>query len=55
MNTLRQEQITDKRIQFFLPNITASHTGMATTNLLMALGSKLNQEIITTNEFNPRK
>src|SRR5690606_32962892 len=37
----------------FLPNITASHTGMTTTNPLMAFGSKLNQEILTQNDFNP--
>ena len=37
----------------FLPNITASHTGMATTNPLMAFGSKLNQEILTPSDFNP--
>ncbi len=36
-----------------LPNITASHTGLATTNPLMAFGSKLNQEILTQNDFNP--
>jgi len=37
----------------FLPNITASHTGFTTTNPLMAFGSKLNQEILTQNDFNP--
>lgn len=37
----------------FLPNITASHTAMATTNPLMAFGSKLNQEILMQNDFNP--
>src|SRR5690606_8399667 len=37
----------------FLPNITASHTGMTTTNPLMAFGSKLNQEILTQNDLNP--
>jgi outer membrane protein TolC len=37
----------------FLPNITASHTGFATTNPLMAFGSKLNQEILTPSDFNP--
>ena len=29
----------------FLPNISASYTGISTTNPLMAFGSKLNQEI----------
>ncbi|MBF8150511.1 TolC family protein [Winogradskyella sp. F6397] len=37
----------------FLPNITASHTAMATTNPLMAFGSKLNQGILTQNDFSP--
>jgi len=37
----------------FLPNITVSHTGIATTNPLMAFGSKLNQEILTQSDFNP--
>ena len=37
----------------FLPNITASYTGMATTNPLMAFGSKLNQGILTQNDFDP--
>ena len=37
----------------FLPSITASHTGISTTNPLMAFGSKLNQEILTANDFNP--
>lgn len=36
-----------------LPNISVSHTGIATTNPLMAFGSKLNQEILTTADFNP--
>jgi outer membrane protein TolC len=39
----------------FLPNITASHTGMATTNPLMAFGIKLNQEIVTQADFDPNK
>lgn len=38
----------------YLPKITASHTAMATTNPLMAFGSKLNQEILTSNDFNPQ-
>ena len=36
-----------------LPNIGVSHTGIATTNPLMAFGSKLNQGILTQNDFNP--
>ena len=39
----------------FLPNITASHTGILTTNPLMAFGSKLNQEILTQNDFDPAR
>jgi outer membrane protein TolC len=37
----------------FLPSITASHTGFTTTNPLMAFGSKLNQAVISQNDFNP--
>ncbi len=37
----------------YLPTITASHTGISTTNPLMAFGSRLNQGIITQNDFNP--
>lgn len=37
----------------FLPNIRASHTGMTTTNPLMAFGFKLNQEIVTQADFDP--
>ncbi len=36
-----------------LPNITFSHTGITTTNPLMAFGSKLNQEILSAADFNP--
>ncbi|MBT8300124.1 MAG: TolC family protein [Maribacter sp.] len=36
-----------------LPNISISHTGIATTNPLMAFGSKLNQKILTEADFNP--
>lgn len=39
----------------FLPNISASHTGIATTNPLMAFGFKLNQEIVTQADFDPNK
>ena len=37
----------------FLPSVSISHTGITTTNPLMAFGSKLNQEIISVNDFNP--
>jgi len=36
-----------------LPNINVSHTGVSTTNPLMAFGSKLNQEILTPMDFDP--
>ncbi|MGB5378747.1 TolC family protein [Muriicola sp.] len=36
-----------------VPTISMSHTGIATTNPLMAFGSKLNQEILTQADFNP--
>ncbi len=39
----------------FLPNISASHSGTATTNPLMAFGFKLNQEIVTQADFDPNK
>jgi outer membrane protein TolC len=37
----------------FLPNVNASHTAMATSNPLMAFGSKLNQERLVATDFNP--
>lgn len=37
----------------FLPSISVTHTGIATTNPLMAFGSKLNQEILSAADFNP--
>lgn len=37
----------------FLPKVTASETLSRTDNPLMALGTKLNQEIITPADFNP--
>jgi outer membrane protein TolC len=37
----------------YLPNITVSYTGITTTNPLMAFGSKLNQESLVQNDFNP--
>jgi outer membrane protein TolC len=36
-----------------LPSISISHTGITTTNPLMAFGSKLNQEILTPTDFDP--
>ncbi|MBV1923574.1 MAG: TolC family protein [Flavobacteriaceae bacterium] len=39
----------------FLPNITASYTGIVTNNPLMAFGSKLNQEVLTAQDFDPSR
>lgn len=39
----------------YLPNITASYTGISTNNPLMAFGSKLNQERITMMDFDPTR
>ncbi|MGB5361558.1 MAG: TolC family protein [Eudoraea sp.] len=36
-----------------LPNISLSHTGIATNNPLMAFGVKLNQQIVTQADFDP--
>ena len=36
-----------------LPSISISHTGITTTNPLMAFGSRLNQQRITSADFNP--
>lgn len=37
----------------FLPQLNVSYTAMTTNNPLMAFGSKLNQEILTQQDFNP--
>ena len=37
----------------YLPNVTASYTGISTNNPLMAFGSKLNQERVEMADFNP--
>lgn len=37
----------------FLPQVELSYTAISTTNPLMAFGSKLNQEILTMQDFNP--
>jgi len=56
---ISEEAFNEARAEFrqtnaiFLPNVTASHTAMATTNPLMAFGSKLNQEILTPLDFDP--
>ena len=37
----------------FLPQVDLSYTAMTTNNPLMAFGSKLNQEIVSMQDFNP--
>lgn len=59
MLKISQEEFNKAKAEYrqtnavYLPNITASHTGISTTNPLMAFGSKLNQEILTAADFNP--
>lgn len=56
---ISEQEFNEARADFrqtnaiFIPNITVSHTGISTTNPLMAFGSKLNQEILTAADFNP--
>ncbi len=56
---ISQEEFNEARADYrqtnaiFLPNIAVSHTGISTTNPLMAFGSKLNQSILTAADFNP--
>ena len=58
---ISQQEFLAARAQYrqtnsvFLPNISASHTGMTTNNPLMAFGSKLNQEIVTQSDFDPAR
>ncbi|WP_324720833.1 TolC family protein [Salinimicrobium sp. HB62] len=58
---LSQQEFLAARAQYrqtnavFLPNISVSHTGMTTNNPLMAFGSKLNQESVTQDDFNPAR
>ena len=37
----------------WLPHISLSYTGFTTTNPLAAFGAKLNQEVLTSEDFNP--
>ncbi|MEZ4875707.1 MAG: TolC family protein [Flavobacteriaceae bacterium] len=54
------EQVNESKADYrqtravFLPNISASYTGITTNNPLMAFGSKLNQELISQSDFNPQ-
>ncbi|MFT6336200.1 MAG: hypothetical protein ACJATI_002956 [Halioglobus sp.] len=37
----------------YYPNVSLDYTGITTSSPLMAFGSKLNQSILTQNDFNP--
>ena len=56
---ISQQEFLESRGDFrqtnsiFLPNVAVSHSGITTTNPLMAFGSKLNQGIVTQSDFNP--
>lgn len=56
---ISEEELNAAKAEFnqtksvFLPNINVSYSGIATTNPLMAFGSKLNQGILTAADFNP--
>ncbi len=52
-NVLAAQADVTQSSAVFLPTVTASHTGITTTNPLMAFGSKLNQGILTPQDFNP--
>ena len=52
-NYLSAKADYQQSLAVFLPNVTASHTGIITTNPLMAFGSKLNQGILTPADFDP--
>ena len=51
LNAAKAEYNQTKSV--FLPNLNVSYSGIATTNPLMAFGSKLNQGILTPEDFNP--
>lgn len=52
-NEALAKQDYTKSNALFLPQISLNHTAIGTTNPLMAFGSKLNQEILTQQDFNP--
>ena len=52
-NEALAKQNYTKSNALFLPQISLNHTAIGTTNPLMAFGTKLNQEILTQQDFNP--
>ncbi|MDF1694863.1 MAG: TolC family protein [Saprospiraceae bacterium] len=49
---IREADFLQSRAMYY-PNISFEYTGITTSSPLMAFGSKLNQSIITQNDFNP--
>lgn len=49
---LRESDYLQSRAMYY-PNISLDYTGITTSSPLMAFGSKLNQSIVTQNDFNP--
>lgn len=49
---LRESDYLQSRALYY-PNVSLDYTGIITSSPLMAFGSKLNQSIVTQNDFNP--
>jgi outer membrane protein TolC len=49
---IREADYLQSRAMYY-PNISLDYTGISTSSPLMAFGSKLNQSIVTQNDFNP--
>ena len=50
--SLRESDYLQSRAMYY-PNVSLDYTGITTSSPLMAFGSKLNQSIVTQNDFNP--
>ena len=52
--TLKQSQADYKQTEAaFLPQVSVAYSGFTTNNPLMAFGARLNQAVLTQNDFNP--
>jgi outer membrane protein TolC len=49
---MREADYLQSRAMYY-PNVSLDYTGITTSSPLMAFGSKLNQSIVTQNDFNP--
>ena len=49
---LREADYLQSRAMYY-PNVSLDYTGITTSSPLMAFGTKLNQSIVTQNDFNP--